>query len=497
MKKVYKFLAVLMALVFTSLGVSPVYASNISGNKTEISQTVVFINEQPIPSFQVKGKQYISLKRLSDYGFDLSTKGALTTIKLNPKKEIKFLDKKLVNLKKNDASFRKIYDTSVSKNKVAIMGKTYSTLEIDNQICISVDILLQYATLEKKDSGQVIKLDTKKREFMNAEAKTHSKTINYPDARSAGYEFEYGSEFISAAYSGGMKDGKRQGFGSLSRDFSYAPSDQKSHVVYTGYWKNNVCSGYQIVEGSKLTSGNGVSSGGNIDFLEEYSLLRANCVDGVANDGQYLYVYISYAPWNKADSHRDEGYWLNSNLTGTRRVSRFDDTYRYGYQVTYEGEFISGESQMSAAEIKARYEKKFPPYTTRYWVEIEKKAKDYINEGKTYIPGNITECTSELKSFISREERERIKNYEDTSECFQKINTLVLDVWLGSESTKLSGYFNKMGVYDSSDMFSIILNAFIADIRGGGFDLEAEVRYVKYQWAMIDAYGNIGLVVMF
>ncbi len=65
---------------------------------------------------------------------------------------------------------------------------------------------------------------------------------------------------------------------------------------------------------------------------------------------------------------------------------------------------------------------------------------------------------------------------------------LELGMWMGSNwgllwsKSKLTKYFNTLGIYHPFDMFSIILNSFWRHLNNQPIELENQVQYYKDYW---------------
>lgn len=101
------------------------------------------------------------------------------------------------------------------------------------------------------------------------------------------------------------------------------------------------------------------------------------------------------------------------------------------------------------------------------------------------VPKNLDEALSNLHILISDKDKEKLAKLDKSYYSGQMHMSLGLSIrnfWIRSEESKLTDYFNKLGIFHPDDMSSIILSRFYAEIKNQPFDLNKKVEYYKLYW---------------
>ena len=122
---------------------------------------------------------YISTANLENYGFDLIRNDTDIFLIRNANKNIELAPKNLINRKKDDELFQNIYPAFENHQSVFIDNELISSLSMNEQICIDINSLSDYAIITFNENDRTIKLDYKKKEFNNHIENKILKTIEY------------------------------------------------------------------------------------------------------------------------------------------------------------------------------------------------------------------------------------------------------------------------------------------------------------------------------
>jgi len=362
---------------------------------TQINNCAVFIDEQPIFAYFHDNTYYIPAVNLEKYGFDLINKNDGIYLIRNTDKIIEFAPKDLINRKKDDELFQTVYPAVKSNKSVYIDERLTPSLSIDNQICIDINSLSDYAIISFDENKKIIKLDYKKKEFETRMKNMQAQTIEYPDTESSRDTYKI-LRLLLGRYTGEVSNNMRNGFGVFEFNYIDNGNNGKIDSVTTGYWENDIGKGFQIYEEweEKNTWGwfNDFDKNyaASPKYIQQYRMMRTNY-----KDGAFLSIYIRYDDLNKDSSERREGFNYGDGYDGLLRVSKIDDSYKYGYYVVSETMWDKGEIAMSKDEILAKFNEISPPLT-----EDEIKSLDANIDDD--LPANLEECYTELEKALKR-----------------------------------------------------------------------------------------------
>lgn len=137
---------------------------------------------------------------------------------------------------------------------------------------------------------------------------------------------------------------------------------------------------------------------------------------------------------------------------------------------------------MNKNKLKARREKKKEIIKAKecYLKRIE---SDSING--FYIPKNIEECFSELDKILKPKDIQTIKNLKEENEIsgyHHGLGTYLRNNWYLWGGSRLSEYFNKLGIYHPDDMSSIILNSYFRYLNHQDIKLDEQIKFYKDYW---------------
>jgi hypothetical protein len=112
------------------------------------------------------------------------------------------------------------------------------------------------------------------------------------------------------------------------------------------------------------------------------------------------------------------------------------------------------------------------------------------SEQDFYIPKTLEECYPELDNIFSSIEYSDNKTIIDdlksnklgAADFHFGVGTWIRNKWGLWSGSELSKYFNDIGITHADDMYSIIMDSYIAKLKGEEFDLEKAVSYYQKYW---------------
>jgi type II secretory pathway component PulJ len=112
-----------------------------------------------------------------------------------------------------------------------------------------------------------------------------------------------------------------------------------------------------------------------------------------------------------------------------------------------------------------------------------KYVTDTING--VYIPKNLEDCFSQINSFWNDSTKTQVKNMKE--EEFTGKMHLGFGMWMRNNwhlwgGSRLSKYFNDLGVYHPDDMSGIILDSYYRYLSNEEIKLEEQVKYYQDYW---------------
>lgn len=103
---------------------------------------------------------------------------------------------------------------------------------------------------------------------------------------------------------------------------------------------------------------------------------------------------------------------------------------------------------------------------------------------KIYIPKNLEDCFTEINKSIPDSIKVKITNWEESemSRLHFGQGKWMRNNWGLWEGSRLSRYFNNMGIYHPDDMSGIILTSYHRYLNGKDIKLDEQVKYYKDYW---------------
>ena len=118
----------------------------------------------------------------------------------------------------------------------------------------------------------------------------------------------------------------------------------------------------------------------------------------------------------------------------------------------------------------------------------EKEKIRYITDSinKVYIPKNLEDCFSQINSFWADSTKVKMKNLSEeefSSRVHHGFGMWIRNNWQLWGGSRLSKYFNDLGIHHPDDMSGIILTNYHRHLNGKEIDLDEQVKYYQEYWA--------------
>ncbi|WP_430613213.1 DUF6794 domain-containing protein [Flavobacterium sp. JP2137] len=102
-----------------------------------------------------------------------------------------------------------------------------------------------------------------------------------------------------------------------------------------------------------------------------------------------------------------------------------------------------------------------------------------------YIPKNLEDCFVQINSFWNDSIKIQVKNWGE-KEFSGKVH-LGFGMWMRNNwrlwgGSRLSKYFNDLGIYDPDDMSGIILDSYHRNLNNREIKLEEQIKYYQEYW---------------
>ncbi len=143
-------------------------------------------------------------------------------------------------------------------------------------------------------------------------------------------------------------------------------------------------------------------------------------------------------------------------------------------------------------------------YYKLYWDISFRPTEDDSSADGFYVPKDLEDCHNELDRGLSGAAKRLLAADPDKLTKLQRrvlffsLGHLSLGMWMRNNwelwrGGSLAKYFNELGIYHPDDMSDIIMNSYVAKLRGEKYDLEEEIiKYQKYweQEREPNSFGN-------
>lgn len=102
-----------------------------------------------------------------------------------------------------------------------------------------------------------------------------------------------------------------------------------------------------------------------------------------------------------------------------------------------------------------------------------------------YIPSDLEDCFKQIDSFWSDSIQNEVKQWSEdkfTGRAHMGFGMWMRNNWQLWGGSRLSAYFNNMGIYHPDDMSGIILASYHRYLRGEPIELEAQIKMYQDYW---------------
>jgi hypothetical protein len=106
-----------------------------------------------------------------------------------------------------------------------------------------------------------------------------------------------------------------------------------------------------------------------------------------------------------------------------------------------------------------------------------------------YIPKNLNESFEQLNKLLRKKDIASIKSVESEDGLAKYhigLGRWIRNNWGLWSGSRLSKYFNKLGIHHPDDMSSIILESYWRNLNGKPLHLEEQVKYYKKYWDKVN-----------
>lgn len=330
--------ALAAALLCASAPLSPAGAQGADG--VVATDIAAFIDWMPIESFNIHDDTYVRAEDLRGYGFDVTWDPAARTLSIAPNGDPAraALPIEKVNVRKADIPRgKKLYDIYPTDIRTDMMGTPIHAYNINGETLIQIDELARFG---------VFTWDAEKRQVSVELAR------GALDRLAAGQESApltvEGPAGLTAAYTGGVRDGLPDGAGhthAAGSPESWLELEEFTYGAYSGGER----------DGFFYEQRYAYESGGSRAGQWRFYRLFTHYADGLQN-GQSVktgtaltYGYHEDMPYG----YRIEQVCRNGRETGFRRECVPDESFFYGYRIEREGYALNGEYVNCEADPEA------------------------------------------------------------------------------------------------------------------------------------------------
>ena len=102
-----------------------------------------------------------------------------------------------------------------------------------------------------------------------------------------------------------------------------------------------------------------------------------------------------------------------------------------------------------------------------------------------YIPKNIEDCFEQIDSFWDDSTKTQVKNWSEdefSANAHFGIGMWMRNNWRLWGGSRLSKYFNDLGIYHPDDMSGIILDSYHRYLTGREINLDEQIGYYRAYW---------------
>jgi len=280
---------------------------------------VAFIDEQPIDSYNINDYTYVIAEDLEGYGFITKWDASQRTLRIYRSDLIRnFAAKETINILKEDIIPGRhafdVFETDI-KTFFGTEESPVNAYNVDGRTLIQIDELARYGYFSYNEERREVKINLSKFDTDWLYSLSSKTEISLPCAVEEG----------QITYSGDVKDGKPEGFGTVTEEYKYTNglNYDETYIYTTKFVENKP---YGLFYGYRKVV---PYNGSDRRVREEIKI--ENYIDGVLH-GNLTYIELHDG---NPDYRIEEKY--NEGKLKYKRLIEYDDKYRYGYKVVSEG----------------------------------------------------------------------------------------------------------------------------------------------------------------
>jgi hypothetical protein len=112
----------------------------------------------------------------------------------------------------------------------------------------------------------------------------------------------------------------------------------------------------------------------------------------------------------------------------------------------------------------------------------------YVRPDLVYVPYDLTDCLSELDRVLTDELQDQLKTGDvHTWQLHMTTGLWMRNTWGLWHGSRLSRYFNGLGIYHPDDMSAIILDSYVRRLQGEDIDLRGQIKFYQLYWKLVRA----------
>src|SRR5260221_1398911 len=226
------------------------------------------------------------------------------------------------------------------------------------------------------------------------------------------------------------------------------------------------------------------------NLKQALAILHSDCSDSlkliIAKTSDDKLINLCY-PWseNTINSYKTIYVWLVNNNEGIKISKYLNDkgvkTNQYQQTVI----LIAFKEKLLRQDINE--ERILKPYQDieSKWNEEDKIRLTTDSLRGVYIPKDIQECFKQLNTFFNDSTKEKVKSLKEdefTGRYHLGFGTWLRNSWGLWGGSRLSNYFDEMGIYNAEDMSGIILSSYHRYLLGNPIKLDEQIRFYKDYW---------------
>ncbi len=110
----------------------------------------------------------------------------------------------------------------------------------------------------------------------------------------------------------------------------------------------------------------------------------------------------------------------------------------------------------------------------------------YVCPDLVYVPRDLEDCFTELDRLLTDELQTRLKTGEvRTWQMHMTTGLWIRNNWGLWQGSRLSRYFNGLGVYHPDDISSIILYSYVRHLRDEYVDMSNQIKFYQMYWKFV------------